>query len=159
MADLKDQIEDLFARRGELDPRDGEARAVVDAAIDLLDKGEVRVAEYGPDGEVIVHQWLKQAILLLGLLPNPDAYWRDYVFNTFAKMPDSEAVRDWILKCLNGDNAVYFRKSVDVLRMWGMFGNPRLNDENLLRPLNWAEKEMHSVAFREALKKVSNILS
>ena len=65
MADLKDQIEDLFARRSELDPRDGDARAVVDAAIDLLDKGEARVAEYGPDGEVIVHQWLKQAILLL----------------------------------------------------------------------------------------------
>jgi hypothetical protein len=100
----------------------------------------------------------KSVEILLGLLPNPDAYWRDYVFNTFAKMPDSEAVRDWILKCLNGDNAFYFRKSVDVLRMWGLFGNPRLNDENLLRPLNWAEKEMHSVAFREALKKVSNIL-
>ncbi|MBL8776254.1 MAG: 2,3,4,5-tetrahydropyridine-2,6-dicarboxylate N-succinyltransferase [Acidimicrobiales bacterium] len=65
MADLKDQIEDLFARRGDLDPRDGDARAVVDAAIDLLDKGEARVAEYGPDGEVVVHQWLKQAILLL----------------------------------------------------------------------------------------------
>ena len=65
MADLKDQIEDLFARRSELDPHDRDARAVVDAAIDLLDKGEARVAEYGPDGEVIVHQWLKQAILLL----------------------------------------------------------------------------------------------
>ncbi|MCB1004531.1 MAG: 2,3,4,5-tetrahydropyridine-2,6-dicarboxylate N-succinyltransferase [Acidimicrobiales bacterium] len=65
MADLKDQIEELFARRSELDPRDAEARAVVDEAIDRLDRGEARVAEYGPDGEVVVHQWLKQAILLL----------------------------------------------------------------------------------------------
>ena len=65
MADLKDQITELFDRRSELDPADAEVRAVVDEAIDLLDRGEARVAEYGPDGEVIVHQWLKQAILLL----------------------------------------------------------------------------------------------
>ena len=32
-------------------------------AIDLLDRGEARVAEV-VDGEVVVHQWLKQAILL-----------------------------------------------------------------------------------------------
>lgn len=101
----------------------------------------------------------KSVETLLELLPNPDSYWRDYVFNTFAKMPDSEAVRDWILKCLNGDDAVYFRKSVDVLRMWGLFGNPRLSDENLLRSLNWAEKEMRTSAFREALKKATTILS
>lgn len=65
MADLKDQITELFDRRSELDPADADVRAVVDEAIGLLDRGEVRVAEYGPDGEVIVHQWLKQAILLL----------------------------------------------------------------------------------------------
>jgi 2,3,4,5-tetrahydropyridine-2-carboxylate N-succinyltransferase len=41
-----------------------EARAAVHAAIDLLDRGEVRVAEV-VDGEVVVHEWLKQAILLL----------------------------------------------------------------------------------------------
>jgi len=100
----------------------------------------------------------KSVEILIGFLPNEDSYWRDYVFNTFAKMPDSRAVRAWILKCLNGGDAVYFRKSVNVLRMWGLFGNPRLNDENLLHPLNWAEKEMHTVTFREALKKVSKIL-
>jgi 2,3,4,5-tetrahydropyridine-2-carboxylate N-succinyltransferase len=37
-----------------------EARAAVHAAIDLLDRGEVRVAEV-VDGEVVVHEWLKQA--------------------------------------------------------------------------------------------------
>ena len=41
-----------------------EARAAVHAAIDLLDRGEVRVAEV-VDGDVVVYEWLKQAILLL----------------------------------------------------------------------------------------------
>ena len=42
----------------------GEVRDVVDAAIDLIDKGEARVAEKGADGEWVVHQWLKKAVLL-----------------------------------------------------------------------------------------------
>jgi len=41
-----------------------EARAAVHQAIDRLDRGEVRVAEL-VDGEVVVHQWLKYAVLLL----------------------------------------------------------------------------------------------
>ena len=36
---------------------------LVTEAVDLLDRGEVRVAEV-VDGEVVVHQWLKQAVLL-----------------------------------------------------------------------------------------------
>jgi 2,3,4,5-tetrahydropyridine-2-carboxylate N-succinyltransferase len=42
----------------------GEVRDVVDAAIELLDKGEARVAEKGPDGSWTVNQWLKKAVLL-----------------------------------------------------------------------------------------------
>src|SRR4029077_18693048 len=41
-----------------------EARATVREAIELLDTGAARVAEV-VDGEVVVHEWLKQAILLL----------------------------------------------------------------------------------------------
>jgi 2,3,4,5-tetrahydropyridine-2-carboxylate N-succinyltransferase len=64
MADLQAQIEELWARRDELAASDGDALRTVTEAIDLLDRGEARVAE--PDGDdVIVHQWLKQAILLL----------------------------------------------------------------------------------------------
>jgi 2,3,4,5-tetrahydropyridine-2-carboxylate N-succinyltransferase len=44
---------------------DADAFAVVREAIDLLDRGQARVAEIGAEGEVVVHQWLKQAILLL----------------------------------------------------------------------------------------------
>jgi 2,3,4,5-tetrahydropyridine-2,6-dicarboxylate N-succinyltransferase len=40
------------------------ARATVHEAINLLDRGEARVAEV-VDGNVVVHEWLKQAILLL----------------------------------------------------------------------------------------------
>ncbi|MFN8035777.1 MAG: 2,3,4,5-tetrahydropyridine-2,6-dicarboxylate N-succinyltransferase [Acidimicrobiia bacterium] len=43
---------------------DAEARASVHLAIDLLDRGELRVAEV-VDGEVVVNEWAKQAILLL----------------------------------------------------------------------------------------------
>ena len=51
---------------GELGPADTDALAVVDQAIDLLDRGEARVAEVDPArGEVVVHSWLKTAILLL----------------------------------------------------------------------------------------------
>ena len=48
-----------------------EARAVVHEAIELLDRGEARVAEV-VDGEVVVHEWLKQAILLLFRLDGLD---------------------------------------------------------------------------------------
>src|SRR3954463_4842168 len=65
MADLQATIEELWERRDELAAGDGDATAAVHEAIDLLDRGEARVAEIGADGDVIVHQWLKQAILLL----------------------------------------------------------------------------------------------
>jgi 2,3,4,5-tetrahydropyridine-2-carboxylate N-succinyltransferase len=64
MAELAAQIEALWKQREQLDAGDGAARAAVHQAIDLLDRGEVRVAEV-VDGEVVVHQWLRLAILLL----------------------------------------------------------------------------------------------
>ena len=64
MADLRAQIDELWCRRGEIDPDDTDAAAAIRQAIDLLDRGEARVAEI-VDDEVVVHEWLKQAILLL----------------------------------------------------------------------------------------------
>jgi 2,3,4,5-tetrahydropyridine-2,6-dicarboxylate N-succinyltransferase len=64
MADLRARIEELWQRRDEVPPDDPEAVAAVHEAIDLLDRGEARVAEV-VDGDVVVHEWLKQAILLL----------------------------------------------------------------------------------------------
>jgi 2,3,4,5-tetrahydropyridine-2-carboxylate N-succinyltransferase len=64
VADLRVQIEEVWRHRAELDPDDVDARTVIHAAIDLLDSGQARVAEV-VEGKVVVHEWLKQAILLL----------------------------------------------------------------------------------------------
>ncbi|HVE45604.1 MAG TPA: 2,3,4,5-tetrahydropyridine-2,6-dicarboxylate N-succinyltransferase [Acidimicrobiales bacterium] len=66
MAELRDTIEELWARRDELVPGDPGATKSVHEAIGLLDSGQVRVAELdAATGEVVVNLWLKQAILLL----------------------------------------------------------------------------------------------
>jgi 2,3,4,5-tetrahydropyridine-2-carboxylate N-succinyltransferase len=66
MADLQAGIEELWARRGELTPAEGDAAALVTEAIELLDSGQARVAEVDPaSGEVVVHEWLKKSILML----------------------------------------------------------------------------------------------
>ena len=66
MADLQASIEELWERKGELTPKDADAGRIVDEAIELLDSGQARVAEVDPaTDEVVVHEWLKHAILLL----------------------------------------------------------------------------------------------
>jgi 2,3,4,5-tetrahydropyridine-2-carboxylate N-succinyltransferase len=66
MADLQARIDELWERRADVAPGDRDAFAVVREAIDLLDRGEARVAEVDlTTNDVVVHQWLKQAILLL----------------------------------------------------------------------------------------------
>ncbi len=70
MGELGEKVRQLAARRaaGELAAGDEEAYGVVREAIDLLDTGEARVAETTVSGEVVVHEWLKEAILLLFFL-------------------------------------------------------------------------------------------
>jgi 2,3,4,5-tetrahydropyridine-2,6-dicarboxylate N-succinyltransferase len=66
MSQLEQQIQALWEHRDDLTAvmPERDARDAIHAAIELLDRGEARVAE--PAGErVIVHEWLKQAILLL----------------------------------------------------------------------------------------------
>jgi 2,3,4,5-tetrahydropyridine-2-carboxylate N-succinyltransferase len=66
VSDLARQITALWEARDDLASvmPEAEARAAVHAAITLLDSGEGRVAEV-VDGEVVVHEWLKYAVLLL----------------------------------------------------------------------------------------------
>jgi len=66
VSDLARQITALWESRDDLAAvmPEAEARATVHAAIALLDSGEGRVAEV-VDGEVVVHEWLKYAVLLL----------------------------------------------------------------------------------------------
>ena len=64
-AALERIIEDAFERRAEFDGSTrGEVREAVDESLDLLDRGEARVASRGDDGTWTVHQWLKKAVLL-----------------------------------------------------------------------------------------------
>src|SRR3954469_1415467 len=62
MADLEAEIEDLWERRSE--PATPDSRELVMSVIAQLDRGELRVAEL-VDDDVVVHEWVKKAILLL----------------------------------------------------------------------------------------------
>ncbi|NBZ96629.1 MAG: hypothetical protein EBR40_09445, partial [Proteobacteria bacterium] len=59
-------------------------REAVEAALDMLDRGEARVAEPGADGWV-VNQWLKQAVLLSFRLT--DSAPMDTAAGAFDKVP------------------------------------------------------------------------
>jgi 2,3,4,5-tetrahydropyridine-2-carboxylate N-succinyltransferase len=89
---LAEAVDAAWERRDTIDTRTtGPAREAVSAALDLLDRGEARVAEkVGEDW--IVHQWLKKAVLLsfrlndLALIeggPGGAAWW-DRVPSKFA---------------------------------------------------------------------------
>jgi 2,3,4,5-tetrahydropyridine-2-carboxylate N-succinyltransferase len=54
----------LWERRNGMSENDLQARQLVTEVIDALDRGEVRVAEVTESGEVVVHEWVRQAILL-----------------------------------------------------------------------------------------------
>lgn len=91
MQDLQIAIEALWARRDGLSPSTATKadRALVDSVLDLLDRGEARVAERDLGGTWRVHQWLKQAVLLsfrlspmeligagsIGEDPSPGPWW------------------------------------------------------------------------------------
>jgi len=65
MQHLEKIIEAAFERRAEITPTnaDAETRDAVNQIIQLIDKGELRVAEK-ISGEWVTHQWLKKAVLL-----------------------------------------------------------------------------------------------
>ncbi len=64
MADLESIIETAWESRDKISPKTkGPARKAVDQVLLLLDQGKARVAEK-KDGEWIVNQWLKKAVLL-----------------------------------------------------------------------------------------------
>jgi 2,3,4,5-tetrahydropyridine-2-carboxylate N-succinyltransferase len=93
---LSSAIEAAWERRSELSPATtGPDRDAVQAALDLLDQGAVRVASRGDDGQWSVHQWLKKAVLLsFRLNPNrivsdggPDQLGRGAFGRAFDKVP------------------------------------------------------------------------
>jgi len=90
---LEQTIESAFDDRDTIGlETKGEIRDAVETALNLLDKGEARVAEKGADGNWIVNQWLKKAVLLSFRLNdmevidggNGGATWWDKVPSKFA---------------------------------------------------------------------------
>lgn len=70
--DLAATLDAAFEDRASVTPETkGDAREAVERAIGLLDSGKARVAEPGPDGNWIVNEWLKKAVLL-GFRLNPN---------------------------------------------------------------------------------------
>jgi len=68
---LKSFIDGAFDHASEISPdTKGVVRDAVEEVLNLLDKGELRVAEK-VGGEWVVHQWLKKAILLSFRLHDP----------------------------------------------------------------------------------------
>jgi 2,3,4,5-tetrahydropyridine-2-carboxylate N-succinyltransferase len=92
LASLEKTIDTAFEARDGISPATrGEVREAIGTALDLLDKGEARVAERQADGQWHVNQWLKKAVLLSFRL-NPmeivkggpgDAVWWDKVPSKF----------------------------------------------------------------------------
>ncbi len=63
--DLEAVIEAAWENRADLSPATkGETRDAVETAINGLDSGEMRVASKSGNGDWVVHQWLKKAVLL-----------------------------------------------------------------------------------------------
>jgi 2,3,4,5-tetrahydropyridine-2-carboxylate N-succinyltransferase len=96
--DLQGVIERAWDERDTIGPDTrGDVRQAVDSAIAALDSGEARIAER-QDGDWIVHQWLKKAVLLSFRL-NPmeaigggpgGAHWWDKVPSKFAGWSEKE---------------------------------------------------------------------
>jgi 2,3,4,5-tetrahydropyridine-2-carboxylate N-succinyltransferase len=61
---IEQDVAGLWERRTGMSENDLQARSLVGDVLDALDRGEVRVAEVGADGEIVVHEWVRQAILL-----------------------------------------------------------------------------------------------
>ncbi|MFP4303306.1 MAG: 2,3,4,5-tetrahydropyridine-2,6-dicarboxylate N-succinyltransferase [Rhodosalinus sp.] len=64
-AGLEAAIEAAWEARETITPATGgETREAIEATLEALDRGELRVAERGDDGEWHVNQWAKKAVLL-----------------------------------------------------------------------------------------------
>ena len=89
---LAKTIDEAFEGRDKMGPKTkGAVRKAVNAALDLLDRGEARVAERQPSGAWQVNQWLKKAVLLsfrlndMSVIPGGPgkAVWWDKVDSKF----------------------------------------------------------------------------
>jgi len=98
VADLEKTIDAAFEKRDGIGPSTkGAVREAVEAALDLLDRGEARVAERSASGVWKVNQWLKKAVLLsfrlndMSVIPGGPAHaaWWDKIPSKFDHWDDT----------------------------------------------------------------------
>ncbi|MDP1897086.1 MAG: 2,3,4,5-tetrahydropyridine-2,6-dicarboxylate N-succinyltransferase, partial [Sulfurimicrobium sp.] len=91
MQELQSIIEEAFERRADITPRNVETKVkdAVDSVLDMLDKGQLRVASK-IDGQWITHQWLKKAVLLSFRLED-NFFIKGGFTNYFDKVPSKFA--------------------------------------------------------------------
>lgn len=102
----------------------------------------------------------KGAETLISLLEYEDeeSYWRNFVFNYLFKLRGNRTVENFVIECLRGDDEIHFKKAVDVLIMWGQYGDKSLTNRDLFKQLNWEDATAHDPNFREALEKTIKII-
>ncbi len=91
MSDLQSIIEQAFEKRADITPRNVDTRVkeAVLECIDLLDSGKARVAEK-IDGDWVVHEWLKKAVLLYFRIEDND-FMKGGFTNYYDKVPSKYA--------------------------------------------------------------------
>jgi 2,3,4,5-tetrahydropyridine-2-carboxylate N-succinyltransferase len=93
---LQKIIDQAFENRSDINPQNvaDEVKVAVETAVDMLDRGQARVAEK-IDGEWVVNQWLKKAVLLSfairdnQLIDGGDTMYFDKVDSKFANYDDA----------------------------------------------------------------------
>ena len=92
MQDLQNIIEDAFERRADITPRNADAKLkdAVMSVIEMLDRGQLRVAERTEGQNWITHQWIKKAVLLSFRLED-NAFIKGGFTNYFDKVPSKFA--------------------------------------------------------------------
>src|SRR5512139_2890846 len=92
MQDLQKIIEDAFERRADITPRNADAKVkdAVMSVIDMLDRGQLRVAERTDGQNWTTHQWIKKAVLLSFRLED-NAFIKGGFTNYFDKVPSKFA--------------------------------------------------------------------
>ena len=102
-AELAHTIDDAFDKRDSVGPTTkGAVREAVEAALELLDRGQARVAEKQADKSWRVNQWLKKAVLL------------SFRLNDMSVIPGGPGKGAWWDKVdskFKGWNAARFRKA------------------------------------------------
>ena len=92
MQELEAIIEEAFERRSGITPRTVEPKVkdAVMSVIDMLDKGQIRVAERADGQNWVTHQWIKKAVLLSFRLED-NSFIKGGFTNYYDKVPSKFA--------------------------------------------------------------------